>query len=205
METYLNEFLKFLNSINLTPVYPLIAPALFCVSFFILLCAGAIFKKIRAATKSAVTISAFSSYCLTLTKFSADALVGNLSLLTIKCGIVALALAAISFILAAALTLQNSFCKMREKAKKKTPENYFSDEPSPSIIPQAFAGNPFRRVEYLQTDKLWGAGKNFILLRKNKEKIDRYIRNRRARQNRGGRKKIFRPSHKRLRAAKFFG
>lgn len=163
METYLNEFLTFLNSINLTPVYPLIAPALFCVSFFILLCAGAIFRKIRAATKSAVTISAFSSYCLTLTKFSADALTGNLSLLTIKSGIVALALAALSFILAAALTLQNSFCKMREKAKKKTPVNYFSDEPSPSIIPQAFAGNPFRRVEYLPTDKLWGAGKNFGL------------------------------------------
>lgn len=163
MENHIDEFLSFISSVNLTPVYPLVAPTFFCVSFFVLLCAGAIFRKIRAATKSAVTISAFSSYCLTLTKFAADALIGNLPLLTIKCGIVAIALAAVSFFLAAALTLQNSFCKLREKSRNKLVGNYRSDNPSPSIIPQVFSDNPFRRAEYLPTAKLWGAENDFGL------------------------------------------
>lgn len=156
MESYLNQFLLFLNSVILPPFYPLIAPTFFCVSFFILLCAGAVFKRIRATTKSALNISAFSSYCLTLTKLSADVYAKNISDLTVRCAISALALAAISFFLAAVLTLQNSFCKLRERSKKKLPDDVLSDDPSPSIVPQAFASNPFRRVEFLPTNKLWG-------------------------------------------------
>ena len=156
MENFVTTFVEFLSSLKLPRFYPLIAPTVFCAAFLTLLIFGAIFKRIRSAAKSAFTISAFSSYLLTLSKIAADAASLKINADFINYCIAAVFLAGISFFLAALLTLQNLFCKKSSyRLKEENPSVDISDDLKPSIITQAFASNPFKRVEYLPTERMW--------------------------------------------------
>lgn len=147
MHAFVININKILKEITSFDNYLTIIPATECAVFAAIFLLGVFFKKIRLTDKTALTLTSLATFAFLAAKSIADnALREDLS--------VSLTIAAVAFLLLAALTIQQKAAIKAENNAVPDPD-YLGDELPPSLAIKALTELKKRRTNVLPTEKLF--------------------------------------------------
>ena len=147
MHAFVININKILKEITSFDNYLTIIPATECAVFAAIFLLGVFFKKIRLTDKTALTLTSLATFAFLAAKSIADnAPREDLS--------VSLTIAAVAFLLLAALTIQQKAAIKAENNAVPDPD-YLGDELPPSLAIKALTELKKRRTNVLPTEKLF--------------------------------------------------
>ena len=147
MHAFVININKILKEITSFDNYLTIIPATECAVFAAIFLLGVFFKKIRLTDKTALTLTSLATFAFLAAKSIADnATREDLS--------VSLTIAAVAFLLLAALTIQQKAAIKAENNAVPDPD-YLGDELPPSLAIKALTELKKRRTNVLPTEKLF--------------------------------------------------
>lgn len=153
MKNLIKFISKILSAFNMPANLIVIAPIITSATMLVIFIIGIFSKKIRRINKSALLTSALAQYSIIFSKAVYDAINAYSPMDEIEKIIAGSVFVSISFLISTALTIQSLSTNMNKS--QNIDLNYLDDLPEKSNIPQAFAQNPFRRAEKLETYKMF--------------------------------------------------